>query len=219
MFDQIATPAALGKVPVEGTPGRLRLGDVATSVEDHQPLIGDAVVATATACMLVVEKFPGANTLEVTKGVEAALDELKPGLAGMQIDTSVFRPATFIEDAIDNLTLAIMIGGGLLLALVLAALLFHWRTVADHASSTIPRLAGGGGARARPPRRDVQRDLVRRARGGARDRDRRRRRRRRERRARRLRADARRAQRRVEPLVAFARGVARDRAARWCTRR
>ena len=54
----------------------------------------------------MVEKFPGANTLEVTEGVEDALEKLRPGLAGMQTDTSVFRPATFIEDAIDNLTLA-----------------------------------------------------------------------------------------------------------------
>ncbi len=34
------------------------------------------------ACMLVVEKLPGANTLDVTRGVEDALDELRPGLAG-----------------------------------------------------------------------------------------------------------------------------------------
>ena len=46
----------------------------------------------------------------------------------MQTDTSVFRPASFIEDATDNLTLAVMIAA-LLLALALAALLFQWRTV------------------------------------------------------------------------------------------
>ena len=83
--------------------------------------------------MLVVEKFPGANTLEVTKGVEDALDEAAARAStGMQTDTSVFRPASFIEDAIDNLTLAIVIAA-LLLALALAAFLFQWRTVADRA--------------------------------------------------------------------------------------
>ena len=46
----------------------------------------------------------------------------------MQTDTSVFRPATFIEDATDNLTLAVVIAG-ILLALILAAFLFQWRTV------------------------------------------------------------------------------------------
>jgi CzcA family heavy metal efflux pump len=128
IFDNIASPAELGRVPVEGTSGRLRLTDVSEVVEDHQPLIGDAVVNDKDGLLLMVEKFPGANTLEVTTGVEKALDKLKPGLSGMQTDTSVFRPASFIEDAIDNLTLALVIAG-VLLALALAAFLFRWRTV------------------------------------------------------------------------------------------
>jgi CzcA family heavy metal efflux pump len=128
IFENIADPEDLGQVPVEGTGGRLRLTDVANVVEDHQPLIGDAVVNDGEGLLLVVEKFPGANALEVTKGVEAALDQLRPGLSGMQTDTSVFRPATFIEDAIGNLTLALVIAGALL-ALILAALLFQWRSV------------------------------------------------------------------------------------------
>jgi CzcA family heavy metal efflux pump len=128
VFDNIATPKELGKVPVEGTNGRLRLTDVSNVVEDHQPLIGDAIVNDRNGLLLVVEKFPGANTLEVTKGVEEALDKLKPGLTGMQVDSSVFRPASFIEDAIDNLTLGLVIAG-ILLALILTAFLFRWRTV------------------------------------------------------------------------------------------
>ena len=76
----------------------------------------------------MVEKFPGANTLEVTQGVEEALADLGPGLGGMEPDTSIFRPAAFIENAIDNLTLASLIAG-VLLALILSAFLFEWRTV------------------------------------------------------------------------------------------
>ncbi len=128
VLDQIADPKELGKVPVEGTGGRLRLSDVSDVKIDHQPLIGDAIVNDKDGLLMVVEKFPGANTLEVTKGVEEALEKLQPGLSGMQTDTSVFRPATFIEDAKDNLTLAIVIAG-VLLVLALAAFLFHWRTV------------------------------------------------------------------------------------------
>jgi CzcA family heavy metal efflux pump len=128
VFDNIATPSELGKVPVEGTGGRVRLTDVASVVEDHQPLIGDAVVNDKDGLMLVIEKFPDANTVEVTKGVEDALDKLKPGLGGLKTDSSVFRPATFIEDAIDNLTLAVVIAA-ILLVLILAAFLFQWRTV------------------------------------------------------------------------------------------
>ena len=128
VLDQIANPDALGKVPVEETGGRLRLTDVADIRIGHQPLIGDAVVNDRDGLLLVVEKFPGASTLAVTEGVEDALDDLEPGLAGLRTDTSVFRPATLIDDAIDNLTLTLIIAG-VLLASVVAAFLFRWRAV------------------------------------------------------------------------------------------
>jgi CzcA family heavy metal efflux pump len=127
----IVTPEKLARVPVEGTGGAagepMRLGEVTRVVEDHQPLIGDAVVDNKTGILLVVEKFPGADTLDVTRDVDEALDELRPGLSGMTIDSSVFRPADFIEEATDNLTLAVLIGCALL-ALILFALLYAWRT-------------------------------------------------------------------------------------------
>jgi CzcA family heavy metal efflux pump len=128
IFDRLADPAELAKVPIEGTGRGMRLGAVSDIAIDHQPLIGDAVVNGGDGLLLVVEKFPGANTREVTEGVEDALETLRPGLAGLQTDTSVFRPATFIDDAIGNLALA-LIAGAVLLALALAALLFQWRTV------------------------------------------------------------------------------------------
>jgi Cu/Ag efflux pump CusA len=128
VFDRLSTPSALAKVPVEDSPAKLRLGDVATIVEDHQPLIGDAVVDGGDGLMLVVEKLPGADTLDVTRGVEEALDNLRPGLAGMKTDTNVLRPASFIEDAIGNLKLAIVIAVALL-ALALTGVLMRWRTV------------------------------------------------------------------------------------------
>jgi CzcA family heavy metal efflux pump len=136
VLERIADPNELGKVPVDDTGGRLRLSDVSNIVIDHQPLIGDAVVGEGEGLLLVVEKFAGADTLQVTRGVEAALDKLRPGLSGMRTDTSVFRPATFIEDATSNLRLALIIGAALM-ALGLGALLFQWRTVVI-ALATIP---------------------------------------------------------------------------------
>jgi CzcA family heavy metal efflux pump len=129
VFDNIASARKLAEVAVEGTGGSLRLTDVAQVVEDHQPLIGNAVIGDSEGLLLVVEKFPGASTVEVTKGVEEALEKLRPGLQGIRADTSVFRPATYIHDAIDNLALAGAIAG-VLLVLVLAGLLFEWRAVA-----------------------------------------------------------------------------------------
>ena len=115
-------------MPLERRDGRaLRLGDVGRVVEDHPPLHGDAVVNDGPGIMLVVQKYPNTNTLEVTRGLEDAIDKLRPGLPGMEIDTTIFRPATFIETAIDNLTTALLLGV-LLVVTILAAFLFEWRT-------------------------------------------------------------------------------------------
>jgi CzcA family heavy metal efflux pump len=123
----IGTPQGLAQVPVDGVPGgRLRLGDVATVKEDHQPLIGDAVVDGGSGLLLAVEKLPGANTRQVTTDVENALKELRPGLAGVEVDSSVFRPASFVDSAVHNLALVILIAA-ILLVLAFLAFLFEWR--------------------------------------------------------------------------------------------
>ncbi|WP_240484248.1 efflux RND transporter permease subunit [Pseudarthrobacter sulfonivorans] len=121
----IRTPADLAKVSVEDTDPQLLLGDIAQVKEDHQPLIGDAVGADA-GLMLVIEKFPGISALDVTRSVEAALKDMEPGLTGVQIDTSVFRPATGVQDSVNSLGLALLIS--LLIAVALFWLLFRsWR--------------------------------------------------------------------------------------------
>jgi CzcA family heavy metal efflux pump len=132
----ITKAADLARVPVDAAEDKpaptvdgkpLRLSDVADVVEDHQPLIGDAIVNGKPGLMLIVEKLPTANTLDVTRGVEEALDALRPGLAGLEMDTSVFRPASFIHRATHNLGMTLLIGFGLLI-LALALLFYQWRT-------------------------------------------------------------------------------------------
>jgi CzcA family heavy metal efflux pump len=123
----IVTPEALAKVTVPSHDGEeVLLGNVADVVVDHQPLAGDAVINDGEGLMLIVEKLPWANTLDVTRGVEEAIEELRPGLPGIEIDTTIFRPATFIEDSIDNLKMALIIGS-ILVILVIGAFLFEWR--------------------------------------------------------------------------------------------
>src|SRR5437899_12916320 len=89
-------------------------------------MIGDSVINGGPGLMMIVEKLPWANTLDVTRGVEEALAALKPGLQGVEIDAQIFRPATFIELALHNLTAALLIGC-LLVIVVLGAFLFEWR--------------------------------------------------------------------------------------------
>ena len=127
LLEKLTDPAEVAKVPIEGA-DNLTLGDVAQVKVDHQPLIGDAVVNGGPGLIMVVEKFPGANTAEVTEGVQDALAALRPGLTGINTDTSWFAPSEYLEAASDNLGLAIALSAGLLL-LTLLALRFHWRAV------------------------------------------------------------------------------------------
>lgn len=122
----IQTAADLAKVPIEGAPSK-RLGDIATVIEDHQPLIGDAFINDAPSLMLVVEKFPWANTKQVTQNVEKALAALRLGLPGLEMDPTLFRPATYLELAVDNLTATLLISA-VLLIVALFAFFFNWRT-------------------------------------------------------------------------------------------
>jgi CzcA family heavy metal efflux pump len=118
----------LRHVKVAALDGKLvSLSDVAVIEKGHQPLFGDAVVNDGPGLLLVVEKFPWANTLDVTRGVEEALEELKPGLPGIDFDTTIFRPASFIEIAVSNLTNALLVGS-ILVFVVLILFLFDWRT-------------------------------------------------------------------------------------------
>jgi Cu/Ag efflux pump CusA len=121
----ISTVGTFAKVPLTGTTARV--GDVAYLVEGHQALIGDAIIGEEPGLMLAIEKFPGFNTSDVTRGVERALDELKPGLPGVEINTTIYRPASFIERATGNLGRAVIISV-ILVAVVLGLLMGNWRS-------------------------------------------------------------------------------------------
>jgi Cu/Ag efflux pump CusA len=124
----IRDPGDLARVPVEDTPdGKIvLLGQVATIVQDHPPLRGDAVVGTGPGLIMVIEKLPGASTLSVTKGIETAMADMRSGLTGVDVDTTVFRPATYVETALHNIGLAALIGF-LLLAVWLGISTRSWR--------------------------------------------------------------------------------------------
>jgi CzcA family heavy metal efflux pump len=122
------TPETLAKVPVTTRDGKpLLLSDVANLVYAPQGMVGDAVINDGPGLMLIVEKFPWGNTLAVTRGVEEALERMKPGLPGVEIDTTIFRPATFVEDSISNLSWALMLSC-LLVAGIIVIFLYEWRT-------------------------------------------------------------------------------------------
>lgn len=117
----------LAGVAVEGVSGPpVRLGDVTTVVEDHPNLLGDATDAGRAGLMLVVERFPDANTAQVSHDVGAALDSMRPGLKGITLDTSVYQPVRYLDSALHRIGAAALIGLALL-GLVIGLLRRSWR--------------------------------------------------------------------------------------------
>jgi CzcA family heavy metal efflux pump len=123
----ITTPKQLAGAPLARRGSHLlRVGDVARVLYGTPPLIGNGVINGQPGLLMVVEKFPGANTLQVTNGIDHALAALAPGLRGIKIDSHIFRQANFIHTAINNLAFAVLLGC-ILVVFVLIAFLFQGR--------------------------------------------------------------------------------------------
>ena len=89
---------------------------------------GDAGYMGAPAVIVSVQKQPAADTVALTKQIEQALDELKPGLPkGLAAPQVLFRQADFIEASIGNVTQALR-DGAIMVAIVLFAFLLSART-------------------------------------------------------------------------------------------
>ncbi len=112
------------------------LGAVATVAAAPEPPIGGAAVNGQTGVQMVISEQYGADTVAVTKRVEAAIDDLKPALQGDGIDVhaDLFRPANFIETATANVQSSLILGG-VLVIIVLFLFLFDLRTAAISAIS------------------------------------------------------------------------------------
>ena len=134
--------------------------------EDHQPLIGDAVFTDGPGLLIVVEKLPEANTVEVTDALEDAIDDLAPGLAGIDVDTSFFQPARYVEDSHDNLRTAPAHRPRAARRSPSPLLLFDLRAAFVAVAGILVSLAAAV-ARPRVPRGDPQRHGARRARARA----------------------------------------------------
>ncbi|MDH5358811.1 MAG: efflux RND transporter permease subunit, partial [Gammaproteobacteria bacterium] len=121
---------ALAKVVVRTTDnGVILLGDVAAIVAAPAPAIGGAAIGGKPGVVLMVIGQYKANTLAVTHGIEAALEEFKDGFEadGITLHSELFRPANYIESSLSNIREHLLVGGGLVM-LVLFLFLFNLRT-------------------------------------------------------------------------------------------
>jgi len=129
---QSLTPDDIGRtVLLSDEAASVRLSNVADVVEAAEPPIGGANIQGAPGVILNVAEQYAADTLDVTKRVEAALEELRPGLAadGIMLTPDLFRPANFITTATSNIRDSLILGG-VLVIVVLFLFLFDLRTAA-----------------------------------------------------------------------------------------
>ena len=129
---QSLTPDDIGRtVLLSDDAASVRLSNVADVVEAAEPPIGGANIQGKPGVILNVAEQYAADTVDVTKRVEAALEELRPGLAadGITLTPDLFRPANFITTATSNIRDSLILGG-LLVIVVLFFFLFDLRTAA-----------------------------------------------------------------------------------------
>ena len=129
---QSLTPDQIARtVVVHENGANVTLGEVARVEDGAEPRISAASINGEPGVILMVDSQFGANTLEVTRGIDEALGELQPTLKaqGIAVDTDIFRPANFIETSIHNVGSSLLVGAGLIIV-VLFLFLFNFRTAA-----------------------------------------------------------------------------------------
>ncbi len=127
---QAVTAAPLGQTVVAWNKGvAVRLRDVANVGDGVEPKFGDAQINGVSGVIVAAHGAYGANTLEVTAGLEQALREFGPLLKeqGIELHARLFRPATFVERSLRHISRALLLGGALVFV-VLWVFLLDWRT-------------------------------------------------------------------------------------------
>ena len=110
----------------EGVP--VTLGDVADVRIGAGTRLGEGSANASRAVILTLLKQPDTNTLELTERIDAEVAEIAPTLpTGMEINHGIFRQASFIEAAIDNVLEALR-DGALLVVVILFVFLWSLRT-------------------------------------------------------------------------------------------
>lgn len=118
---------SLVKVNSEGYP--VTIDDIAqVKVGAKTPKLGVASYNGEPAVIMTVTKQPNVSTLELTSSIESALDDLKKTFPeDVEVTTSIFRQADFIENSIDNVKKSLF-EGAFFVILVLFLFLMNWRT-------------------------------------------------------------------------------------------
>ncbi|MFC2101722.1 efflux RND transporter permease subunit [Bacteroidota bacterium] len=123
-------PAELGKAVIKNVKGiPVKIEDVAeVKIGAKSPKLGTASELGKPAVLLSVNKQPHTNTVELTKHLDQAVEEIQKTLPpDVHLSTNIFRQASFIENAIANVEKAIM-EGALFLVIILFLFLNNWKS-------------------------------------------------------------------------------------------
>ncbi len=118
---------ALVKTASSGHP--VMLEDVAqVRTGAKTPVLGVASNDGRPAVVMTVTKQPATNSLELTKRLDKALDEIRETLPGdVTVNSGIFRQSRFIEGSVSNVKKSLL-EGGIFVVIVLFIFLMNWRT-------------------------------------------------------------------------------------------
>lgn len=124
--DQLAATVVLHR-----NGANLTLGDVAQIRKAPEPPFGAGAVMGKPGVILMVDAQYGTNILQVTNAVEKVVNDLQRELQqeGVTVEPNLFRPATFVETALRNIRMSLVIGA-VLVIVVLFLFLFNFRIAA-----------------------------------------------------------------------------------------
>jgi CzcA family heavy metal efflux pump len=106
----------------------VKIEDVAEVVIAGADKIGDASLNTKPAVVITISKQPQANTLELTKKLDFAVEELKNSLPeGVNMRSDIFKQSDFIQASVSNLQQTLM-EGAFFVVIILFLFLMNWRT-------------------------------------------------------------------------------------------
>lgn len=126
--DATASASLSGSSAIGPVSSPVRLSDVAEVTVGSAPKMGMASIDARPAIILSISKQPSINTLEVTRQIEANLEALRSSLPDdVELSTTVFRQADFIESSVDNVGHALL-EGAFFVILVLFLFLGSFRT-------------------------------------------------------------------------------------------
>jgi CzcA family heavy metal efflux pump len=128
--DDIAASLITNKPGDHNSPPRaVLIRDVATVIEAGPTIKrGDGSENAAPAVIMAIQKQPGADTLTLTRALDATLAQIKPTLpAGLDLNADLFRQEHFIRASIGNVIEALELGA-VLIVIILVLFLMNVRT-------------------------------------------------------------------------------------------